>query len=111
MYLLDDMECPDYAFKCIMDWARNCFEAGFDLNPKSKTCLGNLKRMNDSLHNARQMLPNVMLIQLLNPLPDTKSMDVICYDFAVPQLLLILQNKEMMSANNLVLDPNNLLAM
>ena len=43
MYLLDDMECPDYAFQCIMDWARNCFEAGFDFNPKSKTHLGNLK--------------------------------------------------------------------
>jgi hypothetical protein len=21
MYLLDDIECPDYAFQCIMDWA------------------------------------------------------------------------------------------
>jgi hypothetical protein len=37
-------------------------------------------------------------------------MGVICYDF-VPQLLSILQNKEMMSANSLVLDPNNPLAM
>jgi phage tail protein X len=63
--------------------------------------------MYDSLHNAKQMLPNVMLIQLPDPLPDTK--DVICYDF-VPQLLSILQKKEMMSANNLVLDPNNPLA-
>jgi hypothetical protein len=110
MYLLDDMECPDYAFKCIMDWARNCFEAGFDFNPKSKTRLGNLKWMYNSLHNAEQMLPNVVSIQLPDPLPDTKSMGVICYDF-VPQLLSILQNKEMMSANNLVLDPNNPLTM
>jgi hypothetical protein len=80
MYLLDDMECPDYAFKCIMDWARNCFKAGFDFKHKSKTCLGNLKWMYNSLHNAEQMLPNVVLIQLPNSLPDTKSMDVICYD-------------------------------
>jgi hypothetical protein len=36
MYLLDDMECPDYAFKCIMDWAQNCFEAGFDFSPNPK---------------------------------------------------------------------------
>jgi hypothetical protein len=111
IHLLDeDMECPDYAFKCIMDWAHNCFEAGFDFNPKSKTRLGNLKWMYDSLHDAKPMLPNVMSIQLPDPLPDTKSTDVICYDF-VPQLLLILQNKEMMSANNLALDPNNPLAM
>jgi hypothetical protein len=66
--------------------------------------------MYNSLHNAKQMLPNVALIQLPDPLPDTKSMDVICYDF-MPQLLSILQNKEMMLANNLVLDPNNPLAM
>ena len=90
--LLDDMECPDYAFQCIMDWARNCFEAGFDFNPKSKTRLGNLKWMYDSLHNTKQMLPNDVLIQLPDPLPNTKSMNVICYDF-VPQLLSILQKK------------------
>jgi len=27
MYLLDAMECPDYAFKAIMEWACKCFEA------------------------------------------------------------------------------------
>jgi hypothetical protein len=37
-------------------------------------------------------------------------MNVICYDF-VPQLLSILQNRKMMASNNLVLDPNNPLAM
>jgi hypothetical protein len=31
MYLLDEMECPDYGFKAIMDWAHKCFEAGFDI--------------------------------------------------------------------------------
>jgi hypothetical protein len=39
-----------------------------------------------------------------------KIMHVICYDF-VPQLLSILQNQKMMVGNNLVLDPNNPLAM
>jgi hypothetical protein len=110
MYLLDEMECPDYAFQSIMEWARNCFEVGFDFNPKSKTRLANLKWMYNSLHNLEQMIPSVMSIQLPDPLPDVKSIDVICYDF-VPQLLSILQNKEMMSANNLVLDPKNPLAM
>ena len=110
MYLLDDMECPDYAFQSIMEWARNGFEAGFDFNPKSKTRVANLKSMYHSLHNSEQMLPSVVSIELPDPLPDVKSMDVICYDF-VPQLLSILQNREMMSGNNLLLDPNNPLAM
>jgi len=58
MYLLDDMECPDYAFQSIMEWARNCFEAGFDFNPRSRTRLANLKWMYNSLHNSDQMLPS-----------------------------------------------------
>jgi hypothetical protein len=101
MYLLDDMECPDYAFKAIMDWARKCFEAGFDFNPKCKTRLGNLNWMYDALHNAEQMLPHLESIELPEPLPNVTTMNVICYDF-VPQLLSILQNKKMMSANNLL---------
>jgi hypothetical protein len=77
MYLLDETECPDYAFQCIMDWAHNGFEAGFDFNPKSKTRLGNLKWMYDSLHNSKQIMPHVISIQIPDPLPDAKSMDVI----------------------------------
>jgi hypothetical protein len=89
IYLLDAMECPDYAFKAIMEWARKCCDAGFDFNPKSKTRLGNLKWMYDALHNAEQMLPHLEPIDLPDPLSNIKSMNVICYDF-VPQLLSIL---------------------
>ncbi|MCK7580954.1 MAG: hypothetical protein MZV65_38640 [Chromatiales bacterium] len=110
MYLLDSMECPDYAFKSIMEWARKCFEAGFDFNPKSKTRLGNLNWMYDALHNAEQMLPHLEHIELPDPLSNMKSMNVICYDF-VPQLLSILQDPKMMAGNNLLLDKNNPLAM
>jgi hypothetical protein len=110
MYLLDSMECPDYAFKSIMEWARKCFEAGFDFNPKSKTSLRNLNWMYDALHNAEQMLPHQEHIELPNPLSNMKSMNVICYDFA-PQLLSILQDPKMMAGNNLLLDKNNPLAM
>ena len=89
MYLLDAMECPDYGFKSIMEWARKCFEAGFDFNPRCKTRLGNLNWMYDSIHNAQQMLPHLEPIDLPEPLRDMKSMNVICYYF-VPQLLSIL---------------------
>jgi hypothetical protein len=111
LYLLDEMECPDYAFQSIMEWAHKWYETGFDfLNPKCKRCSGNLSWMYGALHNAEQMLPHLETIDLPDPLPDMQSMNVICYDF-VPQLLSILQNPEMMSGNNLVLDPNNPLAM
>jgi hypothetical protein len=68
--------------------------------------------MYDELHNAEQMLSHLEPIELVpDPLPNMKSMNVICYAF-VPQLLSILQNKKMMAgSNNLVLDLNNPLAM
>jgi hypothetical protein len=64
----------------------------------------------DALHNAEQMLPHLKHIKLPNPLPNMKSMNVICYDF-VPQLLSILRDPKMMAGNNLLLDMNNPLAM
>jgi hypothetical protein len=81
MYLLDSMECPDYAFQEIMEWARKCYEAGFDFNPKCKTRLGNLTWMYNALHNAEQMLPHLEPVELPDPLPNVTTMNVICYDF------------------------------
>jgi hypothetical protein len=52
------------------------------------------------------MLPHLEPVELPDPLPNVTTMNVICYDF-VPQVLSILQDKKMMSANNLVLDPPN----
>ena len=36
MYLLDDMECPDYAFKAIMDRARKCLKPALTLIQNAK---------------------------------------------------------------------------
>jgi hypothetical protein len=77
MYLLDAMECPDYGFQTIMEWARKSFEAGFDFNPKCKTRLGILKWMYHSLHNPKQMVPHLESLELPDPLPNVKTMDVI----------------------------------
>jgi hypothetical protein len=60
MYLLDAMECPDFEFRAIMEWALMCFEAGFDFDPKYKTRLGNLNWIYDVLHNAEQMLTHLL---------------------------------------------------
>jgi hypothetical protein len=72
--------------------------------------LGKFELMYDAFNNAEQMLPHLGSIKLPDPLPIVKTLNVICYDF-VPHLLSILQNKTMMSTNNLVLHPNNPLAM
>ena len=108
--LLDSLACPDYAFEEILNWARNSYLSGFDFNPKCKKRSGNLKWMYESIHNSFQMLPSLKTIDLPDPLPHASTMDVIYYDF-VPQILSLLQDKELMSATNLVLDPTNPLAM
>ena len=110
MLLLDSMQCPDYAFEKVMEWARTSFQAGFDFNPQCTSRLGNLKWMYGSIHNSTKMLPHLESIVLPDPSPCADKLDVICYDF-VPQLLSILQDKEMMTLDNLVLDPMNPLAM
>jgi hypothetical protein len=92
-----------------LSWARTCFLAGFDFNPKCKKCWGNVQWMFQSIHNSHQMLPFLKTIDLPEPLPQADTLDVICYDF-VPQILSMLQDKEMMSPDNLVLDPTNPLA-
>ena len=110
--LADSMECPDYAFQEIMEWAHKCYyEAGFDFNPKCKHAW--VIWLGCTMHyimQPEQMLPHLEPVELPDPLPYVKTMNVICYDF-VPQVLSILQDKKIMSANNLVLDPNNPLAM
>jgi hypothetical protein len=109
MILLDSLECPDYTFKKIMNWARTSFVAGFDFNPKCKKRWGNMKWMLKSVHNSHLMLPSLKNINLPVPLPDVDTLDIIYYDF-IPQILSLLQDKELMSAENLVLDSTNPLA-
>jgi hypothetical protein len=67
--------------------------------------------MYDMLHNVEQMLPHLERIKLPGPLPNMKSINVICSCDFVPQLLSILQDPKMMAGNNLLLDQNNPLAM
>ena len=78
MILLDFLECPDYAFEKILNWARTSFVAGFDFNPKCKKRWGNVKWMLKSVHNSHLMLPSLKKINLPVPLPDADTLDIIC---------------------------------
>ena len=109
MNLLDDMEAPDYAFQSIMQWAQECYLDGLNFNP-SMTHKANLTWMYKSIHNSKHMLPHLEKITLPDPLPRISTMDVICYNF-VAQLLSILQDKSIMTRENVVLDPDDPLAM
>ena len=70
-----------------------------------KIASGKILLIYDSLHNAKKLRPSVQTIQC----PTAGSSDVIMFEFA-PQLLYLLQNPLIMTAENLIIDPMNPLA-
>ena len=102
--LLDDMNAPDYAFARILKWAQGAQADGYTFQPAN----GGLSRTRNvdvlfaSLTNAKRLLPSIDTVQLNN---STLS-DVITFEF-VPQLLNLLQNPALMTAEKLAIDPLN----
>jgi hypothetical protein len=102
--VLDDMNAPDYAFKSMMEWARDACADGYSFQAvtggvaRSK----NVDALINSVHNGRLVLPSVLTVNCPHP-PES---DVICFDF-VPQLLSLLQNRSIMTQENLVIDVND----
>jgi hypothetical protein len=62
----------------------------------------NISVLFKSIHNARRMLPSVTRVIV----PHGPPVDVVTYEFA-PQLLSLLQNTTLMTADNLLIDLNN----
>ena len=102
--LLDDMNAPDYAFARILKGAQGAQTEGYTFQPAN----GGLSRTRNvdvlfaSLTNAKRLLPSIDTVQLNN---STLS-DVITFEF-VPQLLNLLQNPALMTAEKLAIDPLN----
>ena len=101
--LLDDMNAPDYAFTSILRWARGATAAGYSFYPD-----GGLSRSRSidclfaTVKNSKQLLPSVARVNV----PHGPPCDVIVFEF-VPQLLRLLQNRNLMTPDKLVIDPLN----
>ena len=101
--LLDDMNAPDYAFTSVLRWARGATAAGYSFYPD-----GGLSRSRSidclfaTVKNAKQLLPSVARVNV----PHGPPCDVIVFEF-VPQLLRLLQNRNLMTTDKLVIDPLN----
>jgi hypothetical protein len=81
--VLDDMRnAPDYAFKSMVEWARDACADGYSFQAvtggvaRSK----NVDALINSVHNGRLALPSVLTVNCPHP----PYSDVICFDF-VPQ--------------------------
>ena len=101
--MLDDMNAPDYAFGFVLEWARAASASKYSFAPPGGLSRNrNIDVLFASLTNARQLLPSVVNVDVKHGPP----VDVIVFDF-VPQLLRLLQNPKIMTADNLLIDPMN----
>lgn len=104
--LLIDWNAPDEAFGRILKWARSAKADNYSFYPRGGTSRNkNIDVLFDSIENAKLLLPSVSKVMV----PHGAPIDVITYDF-VPQLLSLLQNRDIMTQGNLLIDCNNPLA-
>ena len=101
--ILDHANAPDYTFGEVLEWARSASANSYSYNPvgglsRSK----NVDALINSVRNGKKLLPFVRRIDVDHGSPS----DVICFDF-VAQLLSLLQNPSIMTAENLAIDIND----
>ncbi|KAI2492797.1 hypothetical protein MHU86_21757 [Fragilaria crotonensis] len=77
-------------------------QMGTHLIPSWAIAIENVDVLFQSVTNAQRLLPAVVTVEV----PHGPPCDVIAYEFA-PQLLNLLQNPSIMTAENLLIDLNN----
>ncbi|KAI2492881.1 hypothetical protein MHU86_21660 [Fragilaria crotonensis] len=84
-------------------WARSASADNYSYNPVGGlSCAKNVDALINSVCNGKKLLPFVQRVDVDHGSPS----DVICFDFA-SQLLSLLQNPSIMTAENLAIDMDN----
>ena len=100
--ILDSIDAPDHLFSDILLWAKEAMADNYSFNPPGGLSRQqNIKFLFQSMHNANSLLPTIIPISESN-----NTNHVIVFDF-VPQLLNLLQNKSIMTQENLLIDIQN----
>lgn len=98
--LLDEINAPGSFFGRIITWARNAHNDGYDFHPIGGTNRrAAVQALYSTVHNSRHLLPSVVNVVV----PHGPPIDVVAFDF-VPQLLSLLQNRDIMIQSNLAID-------
>lgn len=101
--VLDDINAPDYAFGSILAWARAASADEYSFYPQGGLDRSrNVEVLLKSMSNATQLLPNVVSVSC----PHGPPSPIVVFDF-VPQLLSLLQNRNIMIQQNVVLNLDN----
>ena len=91
LVILDSMECPDYAFEAIMQWASEFHQAGYDFAPKAKNRHSNITKFYHMIQGSHLMLPIVSQVPCDHY--HDLSMEVIGFDFVTQMQTFLLTDK------------------
>ena len=101
--ILDHANAPDYTFGEVLEWARSASADDYSYNIVGGLLHSkNVDALINSVCNGKKLLPFVRIVDVDHGSPS----DVICFDFA-SQLLSLLQNPSIMTAENLAIDIND----
>ena len=104
--IVDDIKATDGAFGKILLWAREAASAQYSFYPQGGMSRNkNVENLVNSMENAKHLLPSVYTVPITEE-ANGPSVDVIAFDF-VPQLLSLLQNRDIMTKENLLIDLQN----
>lgn len=100
--LMLEIGAPNYAYKQILNWAKNAYNTGYKFNPKTISYKCQIKSM-EKQHNLDFLCPSVKTVSLP---PDNLMLEVTCYSFS-NVLLSLVNNKELNQLSNLVVNPSD----
>lgn len=100
--IIMEIGAPNYAFKKIMEWAKDAYNTGYQFNPKSTTYKSQIKTI-EKHSNMSCLRP--IIKQVILP-PDNLMLDVTCFDFS-SMLASLLNDTSINQLPNLVINTDD----
>lgn len=100
--ILFDMGAPNYAFKEVMNWAKDAFQTGYSFNPKTSSYKNQIMQL-QKYNNLEYLRPEFKTLALPN---DSLSLQVTCFNFT-KMLSPLLNDKDLNKMSNLVVKQVN----
>ena len=100
--LMQDIGAPNYAFKKIMNWAKDAYDTGYNFNPRYTNYKSQIKKT-EEINNLNFLRPLTKHVTLP---PDNLELDVTCYDFS-SMLCSLLNDTNLNQLSNLVVNTSD----
>lgn len=105
LQLVKEFNAPDYAYKKILNWARDAYNTEYKFNPTTIDYKSRIRKM-EKYSSLNILLPYTHSISLP---PDNLILTVSCFDFS-SMLCSLLNNKELNQLSNLVVNQTDAFA-